>query len=130
MSVRGRIQREGDVVQHLTDLSAELSGVDERDDGFPLPHGRGDEFHHGSTAQGAAAAGYLHFRPAHRQHQGEDEGCRVNAERSPSCCPVGPRVPVIGESFSTRTYFVERQNLPLQWHTRQLRGTRLLPEWR
>jgi error-prone DNA polymerase len=52
MSVRGRIQREGDVVhlvaQHLTDLSAELSDVDERDNGFPLPHGRGDKFHHGS----------------------------------------------------------------------------------
>jgi error-prone DNA polymerase len=23
-------------------------GVGDRDDGFPLPHGRGDEFHHGS----------------------------------------------------------------------------------
>jgi error-prone DNA polymerase len=49
--VQGRIQREGDVVylvaQHLTDLPAELAGVGERDDGFPLPHGRGDEFHHG-----------------------------------------------------------------------------------
>lgn len=30
------------------DLSAELAGVGERDDRFPLPHGRGDEFHHGS----------------------------------------------------------------------------------
>jgi error-prone DNA polymerase len=51
-AVQGRIQREGDVVhlvaQHLTDLSAELAGVGERDDRFPLPHGRGDEFHHGS----------------------------------------------------------------------------------
>jgi error-prone DNA polymerase len=50
-AVQGRIQREGDVVhlvaQHLTDLSAELAGVGDRDDGFPLPHGRGDEFHHG-----------------------------------------------------------------------------------
>jgi error-prone DNA polymerase len=26
----------------------ELAGLGERDDGFPLPHGRGDEFHHGS----------------------------------------------------------------------------------
>jgi error-prone DNA polymerase len=32
----------------LTDLSAELAGVGDRDSGFPLPHGRGDEFHHGS----------------------------------------------------------------------------------
>jgi error-prone DNA polymerase len=52
IAVQGRIQREGDVVHlvadHLTDLSAELAGVGDRDDGFPLPHGRGDEFHHGS----------------------------------------------------------------------------------
>jgi error-prone DNA polymerase len=51
-AVLGRIQREGEVVhlvaEHLTDLSAELAGVAERDEGFPLPHGRGDEFHHGS----------------------------------------------------------------------------------
>ena len=52
MAVHGRIQREGEVVhlvaQRLTDLSAELASVGDRDDGFPLPHGRGDEFHHGS----------------------------------------------------------------------------------
>jgi len=28
--------------------AAQLEGVGDRDDGFPLPHGRGDEFHHGS----------------------------------------------------------------------------------
>jgi error-prone DNA polymerase len=52
IAVKGRIQREGEVVHlvanHLTDLSAELAAVGERDAGFPLPHGRGDEFHHGS----------------------------------------------------------------------------------
>ncbi len=52
IAVQGRIQREGDVVHlvanHLTDLSADLAGVGDRDDNFPLPHGRGDEFHHGS----------------------------------------------------------------------------------
>jgi len=51
-AVRGRIQREGEVVhlvaQRLTDLSAELASVGDRDAAFPLPHGRGDEFHHGS----------------------------------------------------------------------------------
>ncbi|MFI0849426.1 error-prone DNA polymerase [Mesorhizobium sp. IMUNJ 23232] len=51
-SVRGRIQREGEVVHlvahQLTDLSAELASVGSRDMAFPLPHGRGDEFHHGS----------------------------------------------------------------------------------
>jgi error-prone DNA polymerase len=53
-AVRGRIQREGEVVHlvahHLTDLSAELASVGSRDTAFPLPHGRGDEFHHGSPA--------------------------------------------------------------------------------
>ena len=50
--MQGRIQREGEVVQlignQLTDLSADLAAVGECDAGFPLPHGRGDEFHHGS----------------------------------------------------------------------------------
>jgi hypothetical protein len=52
LSVRGRIQREGEVVhlvaRHLSDLSGALASVGERDDAFPLPHGRGDELHHGS----------------------------------------------------------------------------------
>jgi error-prone DNA polymerase len=52
IAVQGRIQREGEVVHlvanHLTDLSADLAGVGDRDTGFPLPHGRGDEFHRGS----------------------------------------------------------------------------------
>jgi hypothetical protein len=51
-SLQGRIKREVEVVHlvanHLTDLSAELATVGERDAGFPLPHGRGDELHHGS----------------------------------------------------------------------------------
>jgi len=55
VSVRGRIQREGEVVhlvaQRLTDLSAELAGIGQRDRPFPLPHGRGDEFHHGSPTR-------------------------------------------------------------------------------
>jgi error-prone DNA polymerase len=52
LAVRGRIQREGEVVhlvaQQLTDLSAELANVGQRDASFPLPHGRGDNFHYGS----------------------------------------------------------------------------------
>ncbi|KAB2803129.1 hypothetical protein F9L06_02925 [Brucella anthropi] len=51
MAVRGRIQREGDVVhlvvQKVTDLSAELASVGTRDAAFPLPHGRGDQARHG-----------------------------------------------------------------------------------
>ena len=54
ISVRGRVQREGEVVHHvaygLTDLSAALASVGQRDAAFPLPHGRGDEFHHGTPA--------------------------------------------------------------------------------
>ena len=54
IAVHGRVQREGEVV-HLVahrfrDLSAELASVGARDEAFPLPHGRGDEFHHGSPA--------------------------------------------------------------------------------
>ena len=52
LGIRGRIQREGEVVHlvahHLTDLSSLLATVGHRDGGFPLPHGRGDELHHGS----------------------------------------------------------------------------------
>ena len=52
LGVYGRIQREGDVVHlvahRLADLSGELASVGEREAAFPLPHGRGDEFHHGS----------------------------------------------------------------------------------
>ena len=53
IAVYGRIQREGEVVhlvaQRLTNLSAELASVGERDGEFPLPHGRGDEVHNGSS---------------------------------------------------------------------------------
>ncbi|MDE1991180.1 MAG: error-prone DNA polymerase [Rhizobiaceae bacterium] len=52
MGVYGRVQREGEVIHlvahRLTDLSAELASVGQRDGAFPLPHGRGDEFHHSS----------------------------------------------------------------------------------
>jgi error-prone DNA polymerase len=54
LAVRGRIQREGAVVhlvaQRITDLSADLASVGARDGAFPLPHGRGDELHHGSPS--------------------------------------------------------------------------------
>ncbi len=49
-AVRGRIQREGEVVHlvahQLTDLSAELASVGSRDAAFPLPYGRGDQVTH------------------------------------------------------------------------------------
>lgn len=52
LGVRGRIQREGDVVHlvahQLTDLSSELATVGNRDMPFPLSHGPGDEAHHGA----------------------------------------------------------------------------------
>jgi error-prone DNA polymerase len=54
IAVRGRIQREGDVVhlvaQRLTDLSADLASVGDRDTAFPLPHGRGDQVRNGGSA--------------------------------------------------------------------------------
>ena len=59
-AVRGRIQREGDVVHlvahQLTDMSEALAGIGKRDGAFPLPHGRGDEFHHGSPTPDARGA--------------------------------------------------------------------------
>ncbi|WP_024921355.1 MULTISPECIES: error-prone DNA polymerase [unclassified Afipia] len=54
IGVQGRIQREGEVVhlvvRQLTDLSPELASVGDRDTAFPVPHGRGDEFHHGAPS--------------------------------------------------------------------------------
>ena len=50
IAVRGRIQREGEVVHlvahRLVDLSAELATVGSRDAAFPLSHGRGDQVTH------------------------------------------------------------------------------------
>mgnify|MGYP001482991329 FL=1 len=54
IAVHGRIQREGEVVHlvahRITDVSRELASVGERDEAFPLSHGRGDEFRHRSPA--------------------------------------------------------------------------------
>jgi hypothetical protein len=50
IAVRGRIQRQGEVVHlvahRLIDLSAELATVGSRDAAFPLSHGRGDQVTH------------------------------------------------------------------------------------
>jgi error-prone DNA polymerase len=52
IGVKGRVQREGEVVHivahEILDLSAELASIGSLQTAFPLPHGRGDEFHHGS----------------------------------------------------------------------------------
>jgi error-prone DNA polymerase len=54
LGVVGRIQREGDVVHvvayKLIDLSQTLASLGGRDAPFPLPHGRGDEFHRSASA--------------------------------------------------------------------------------
>ena len=53
MAVRGRIQREGEVVhlvvRHVADLSADLASVGGRETSFPLPHGRGDQVRDGGS---------------------------------------------------------------------------------
>ena len=53
LAVRGRVQREGEVVHlvahQLTDLSADLATVGSRDAAFPLPHGRGDQVKGGAA---------------------------------------------------------------------------------
>jgi error-prone DNA polymerase len=55
MAVRGRVQREGEVVhlvaQRLVDLSVELATIGSRDAAFPLSHGRGDEVTHAGGAR-------------------------------------------------------------------------------
>lgn len=52
IGMKGRVQREGEVVHivahELIDMSAELASIGSREVAFALPHGRGDEFHHGS----------------------------------------------------------------------------------
>jgi error-prone DNA polymerase len=53
LAVEGHVQREGLVVHivanKLIDLSDKLAGIGETEDRFLLPHGRGDEFHHGGN---------------------------------------------------------------------------------
>ena len=50
LACQGRVQREGEVIyliaEHLIDLSDLLRSVGERDEPFPVPHGRGDEARH------------------------------------------------------------------------------------
>ena len=50
IGIAGRVQRSGEivhlVVHRITDLSADLASVGQQG-AFPLPHGRGDEFHRG-----------------------------------------------------------------------------------
>lgn len=52
-AVRGRIQREGEVVhlvaRKISDLSAELASVGEREGSFHVPHGRGDQVRNGGS---------------------------------------------------------------------------------
>jgi error-prone DNA polymerase len=59
LAVRGRVQREGEVVHlvadRLTDLSARLHAIGDMD-GFRLPHGRGDEAKHGGGPDARSAA--------------------------------------------------------------------------
>ncbi|RUW63795.1 error-prone DNA polymerase [Mesorhizobium sp. M7A.F.Ca.US.008.03.1.1] len=53
VAVRGRIQREGEVVhlvaRRILDLSAELASVGEREGSFPVPHARGDQVRNGGS---------------------------------------------------------------------------------
>ncbi|HEV7253406.1 MAG TPA: hypothetical protein VGN97_09955 [Mesorhizobium sp.] len=53
LGIDGHVQREGEVVHtiagRLHDLSGMLGTVGDREAPFVLPHGRGDEFHHGGS---------------------------------------------------------------------------------
>ena len=52
IACRGRVQKEGQVIhvvaEHMIDLSDLLRSVGDREELFPLQHGRGDEAKHGS----------------------------------------------------------------------------------
>ena len=60
IAARGRVQREGEVVhlvaEHLIDLSELLRSVGDREEAFPLPHGRGDEARGGAGPDARAGA--------------------------------------------------------------------------
>ena len=45
------------MAEELTDLSPLLAGLAETGGDFPLPHGRGDEFHHGIPGPDPRGAG-------------------------------------------------------------------------
>jgi error-prone DNA polymerase len=51
IACRGKVQREGEVIhvvaERLTDLSGLLRSLSDRDEAFPLTHGRGDEARNG-----------------------------------------------------------------------------------
>ncbi|TPI10297.1 DNA polymerase III subunit alpha [Mesorhizobium sp. B4-1-3] len=53
VAARGRIRREGEVVhlvvRKISDLSAELASVGEREGSFPVPHARGDQVRNGGS---------------------------------------------------------------------------------
>lgn len=49
LAVRGRIQREGAVVHLVANHLTDVASVGERDGGFPLPHGRGDQIRDGGN---------------------------------------------------------------------------------
>ena len=61
LAVKGRVQREGEVVHivahELTDLSALLRSVGDRDAPFMVPHGRGDQVTHGGGPDPREALG-------------------------------------------------------------------------
>ncbi|APO70369.1 nucleic acid binding OB-fold domain-containing protein (plasmid) [Rhizobium gallicum] len=82
MAISGRIQREGEVLhliaQQLFDLSADLSGLADRDEAFRLPTGRGDEFAHGAPGSPDSRE-----RAAVKQRDIFIQLCRIrhNAER-------------------------------------------------
>ena len=69
LRVDGRVQREGEVVHvvahRLHDLSDALASVGDRDGSFPLPHGRGDEFQHGSPGHDARDQPPRGVKPRH-----------------------------------------------------------------
>ncbi len=92
IACRGKLQREGEVLhviaEHLTDLSDLLRGVGERDEAFPLVHGRGDEAKHGGAPdprekKRMPPSRDIYVRDLRAGHQGADAGFSVGGGGDP-----------------------------------------------
>lgn len=119
IGVYGRIQREGEVVHLVPSAERPVGRAGQRrhrNESFPLPHGRGDEFHHGSSTPDPRG---LPNGPKPRniydpyghidQIKGEDAGFQVatwkrqRPSSTPTSMPSTPRlssclIPVCGQT--------------------------------
>jgi error-prone DNA polymerase len=82
LKCRGRVQREGDVIhvvgEQLEDLSSLLRSVGDRQQPFPVQHGRGDGVTHQNGPDPRATAGSAVATPHTARFADQDQGIRVH----------------------------------------------------